>query len=145
MLPLLTENAEILWQVTRGSGILKIGSPPPTHGKITTSLADCGTAGLGRGSLEATPSLNGNVLDRVPYYGSMGNVSCPPVLMHSQRLMVIPFVAGTGKSVLWYVNTSLFGPEKLCCLVVLPSSRTSTQCGDLAWRHWVFFTMTIGA
>src|SRR6266851_8998743 len=102
-------NTEIPWQVTTCSDIFGIGLLPLIHGEITTSPLTRGTAAPGLGLFKATPSLNGNGLDQVPYYGSMGNVSCPPVLMHSQRLMVIPCVAGAGKSVLWCVNSPIFG------------------------------------
>jgi hypothetical protein len=42
----------------------------------------------------------------------MGSVSYHPSLTFSQRLIVSPFVAGAGKSVVWYVNPSvLLSPE----------------------------------
>ena len=51
----------------------------------------------------------------------MGNVSYRPVLALLQTLMVFPFVAGAGKSVLWYANDnpSVFHIGDLCCWPVL--------------------------
>ena len=55
----------------------------------------------------------------------MGSVSYFPSLTLSQRLIVSSFVAGAGKSVVWYVNPSIFlCPE----LTVLASS---TIIGDI--------------
>ena len=76
-------------QVTMCSNIFEIGSLPPIHGKITTSLADRGTAGLGCGSFKVTRCQNGGHPD--PFDGSMGNVSCRPALILLQRLMDFPF------------------------------------------------------
>jgi hypothetical protein len=87
---------EIVWQVTSCSKIFEIGSLPPIHGKITTLPVGLGTLGPGRGSFKATCSQNGRPLDQIPFYGSMGNVSCRPALTHS-RLMVFPFRSGRRK------------------------------------------------
>jgi hypothetical protein len=117
----LPGSAEIVWQVTSCRGIFEAGSPPQIHGKITTSPVDHGTKRPGRGLLTARHSQNGNLLDRVPSCGLMGNVSHYLALTLSQTLMVFPFVAGAGKSVLWYANVipSEFHPGDLCCWPVL--------------------------
>ena len=101
-------SAKILSQVTSCGGIFDVGSPPLIHGKITTLPSNCDKTRQARGSLMAIHSRNGKHQDQVPSYGYMGNVSCHPALTLSQRLMVLPFVAGCGKSVLWYVNCPIF-------------------------------------
>ena len=84
--------------------IFEAGSPLRIHGKITTLPADRGTKRPDRGLLTARSSQNGKLLGRVPFYGLMGNVSSRPALTFSQTLIVFPFIAGAGKSVLWYAN-----------------------------------------
>jgi hypothetical protein len=46
----------------------------------------------------------------------MANVSLCPVFALSQRLTISPFVAGTGKSVIWYVDPSIFLSRELTVL-----------------------------
>jgi len=106
--PVLTGSAEIVWQVPSCRKIFEAGSPPRIHGKITTSPADHDTRRPGCGLLTARHSQNGNLPDRVPSYGLTGNVSYRPALTLLQSLIVCPFVAGAGKSVLWYANVSLY-------------------------------------
>ena len=75
MWPLLIRSAENSWQVRSCREILTLGSPPLTHGKITTLHVNCITRGPQHGSFKAERSQNGKHLDRVPFYGYMGNVS----------------------------------------------------------------------
>ena len=83
--------------------ISEAGSPPRIHGGITISPVNHGTERPGRGLLTARHSQNGKLVDRVPSYGLMGSVSYRLALTYSQTL-IVPFVAGAGKSVLWYAN-----------------------------------------
>ena len=136
-LTLLTGSTEIGWQVTNYREIFEIGSLPLTHPKITTLLASRTTKGRRRGSSKATFSRNGKHPDRVPFCGSMGNVSCLLVLMLSQKLMVSILVAGSGKSVFWHVKIKSlhFCLENLRCLPVPQSSRRSKQYGNVGLHH----------
>jgi hypothetical protein len=109
---LLTGITEIVFQVTNCGKIFEVGSLLPIHGKITTSLASRDRAGPEHGSFKGTQSLNGNHPDETACYGSMANVSYRPAPFLSQKLMPFPFVAGAGKSVLWYVAFD-FDFEKL--------------------------------
>jgi hypothetical protein len=103
----MTEITEIVWQVTSCGEISKFGSHPLIHGKTTISPVDHGTVEQGHGSFKRRYSWSGKNPDRVPFCGSMANVSRPSTY---------PFVgtdgfsllAGSGKSVLWYVNPSIF-------------------------------------
>jgi hypothetical protein len=104
----LTVITEIVLQVTSCREIFEVGCLHLIHGKISTSPMNRGTAGPGHGSLKVTQSQNGKNPDRVHYYGFMGNVGRHPVLALSQTLMVFPFIAGAGKSVLWCVEPSIF-------------------------------------
>src|SRR5579863_4354088 len=83
---MITGITEIIWQVTSCGEIFNGGSHPPIHGRITTSHADCDTAGPGSGSFNGTPSRNGRHPDQVPFCGYMANVSCRPTLTLLQRL-----------------------------------------------------------
>ena len=85
------------------------------RGKITTLPAVRGTAGLGRGLSKVTRSRDGKYPDPVPFYGFMGNVSRRLALL-SRRLIAFQFIAGAGKSVLWYINLSMYSPPKLTFL-----------------------------
>ena len=52
--------------------------------------------------------------------------------MLSQRLMVLPLVAGAGKSVLWYVNFWIFLPRELTVAVsstIIKEIDTMRECG----------------
>jgi hypothetical protein len=92
----------VAWQVPScRENLFEAGSPPRTHGKITTSPVDHGTKRSGHGLLTARYSRNGKRLDKVPSFGLMGNVSYHPALTFLRTLIVFPFVAGAGKSVLW--------------------------------------------
>ncbi len=71
-------------------------------------LADCTTKGPQRGSLKATRSQNGNHPVRVRFCGSTGNVSRRTALSFVKIDSSSRFVAGAGKSVLWYVSLPLF-------------------------------------
>jgi hypothetical protein len=103
-----TVITEIVLQVTSYRKVFEVGCLPLIRGKISTSPMNRSTAGRGHGSLKVTRSRNGKNPDRVHYYGSMGNVGHHPALTLSQRLMVFPFLAGAGKSVLWCVEPSIF-------------------------------------
>jgi len=96
--------------------IFELGSHPLTRGKITTSPANPGTPRLGHGSLRAALSPNGRNLDEVLSCGSMENVSYSLALSLLQILMVIAFVAGAGKSVIWYVKPAIFSSQRLTVL-----------------------------
>jgi len=117
----------IVWQVPNCRETFEAGSPPQIHGKITTLPVGHGTKRPGRGLSTARHSQNGKLLDQLPSYGLMGNVSYRPALTFSQILMVFPFVAGSGKSVLWYVdiNPSVFHLGDLRCWPVLQLSKIS--------------------
>ena len=88
--------AELVWKMTSYGETLKFGSHPLTHGRITISHADCGTAGPGSGSFNGTRSQNGKHPDQVPFCGYMANVGCDPALTLLRRLMVSP-PSGVGK------------------------------------------------
>src|SRR6266851_442602 len=93
-LALLPGSAEIVWQVTSYREIFDVGSLLLIHGKITILRSDRGTAGRRHGSFKATYSRNGKYPERVPSYGSTGNVSCHPAFNSSQRLMDFPLRSG---------------------------------------------------
>jgi len=139
-------STEIIWQVPSYSEIFKAGSPPRIHGKFTTSPADHGTKRQGPGLLRARDSQNGRLLEQVPSYGLMGNVSYRSALTFSQTLIVFPFEAGTGKSVLWYanVNPPVFHLGDSHCWSVRRSSKTSRQCGSLGVHHSLCISTTSG-
>jgi len=80
MLPLLSEDAEITWQVINYCKTSEIGSPLPILGKITISPAIRAMKGQQRGLFRAIPSRNGNHPDQVLYSGYMGNVGPCPTL-----------------------------------------------------------------
>jgi hypothetical protein len=63
--------------VTGSRKIFKVGCHHLIHGKTTILRVDHDTPEQQRGLSEATPSRNGNCLDRVRFYGFMGNVSPP--------------------------------------------------------------------
>ena len=134
----------MLCQVTNYWIICKGGSLPPILGKTSTSRANHDTATPGCGLLRETHSPNGRIRVRARCYGSMGNVSCRPALTSSQRLMPFPVLAGAGKSVLWYVDLSIFLSWGLTIWLVPPSSRISRLCRNLGSRHLRYFTMTSG-
>src|SRR6266851_937659 len=89
-LALLRGSAEIVWQVTSYREISDVGSLLLIHGKITILPSNRGTAGRRHGSFKARYSRNGKYPERVPSYGSMGNVRCHPGFNPSERLMVFP-------------------------------------------------------
>jgi hypothetical protein len=67
--------------------------------------------GLGSGLLEVVCSQNGKDLGRVPYSGYMGNVSrlpTTPTLSQTDGLPIYAFVAGVGKTVIWYTILLVF-------------------------------------
>ena len=102
----------IFWQVSSSSEIFAIGSllwvcVPPIRGNFTAAHVDHGTMGPVYGSDKVERSQNGRHLDRVRSYGFMENASCYPTVALSQTLMVSHFVAGSGKTVLWYVDRSI--------------------------------------
>ena len=143
---MLPGSADIVWQVPSCGEIFNAGSPPQIHGKITSSPADHGTKRPGRGLLRARNSQNGKLLDLVPSYGLMGKVSYHPVLTFLRALIVFPFIAGAGKSVLWYANVipSVFRLRDLRCWPVLQLSKTSKECGNLGTHHLLCISMTLG-
>ena len=99
---LMVVHCLVVWQVPScRENQFEAGSPPRTHGKITTSPVDHGTKRLGHGLLKARHSRNGKLLNKVPFFGLMGNVSDHSVLAFLRTLIDFPFVAGAGKSVLW--------------------------------------------
>jgi hypothetical protein len=101
-------NIEIGRQVTSCREIFEIGSLRLIHGKITKFPTNRASKGPQHGSFKETRSRNGKRRDQIRFCGSMGNVSCRLVLALSQRLIASPSVAGSGKSVLWYVVNSIF-------------------------------------
>src|SRR5579863_931422 len=71
------------------------------------------------------------------------SVSAQPHLLCHTDAEGFTFLAGAGKSVLWYAN-SLSGYlclENLQCLPVPQSSRRSKPCVNLATHHWQYITM----
>jgi hypothetical protein len=92
----ITESgrAEIVWQVTNYGMIFIAGSHPLIHGKVSISPANHGTPTPGRGSLVVPHFQNGKNLGRVPFSGSMANVSDCSALRLSQILMASPFYSG---------------------------------------------------
>ena len=99
--------------MTSCRGISNVGSHPLIRGKITTSPTDRGTAEPGSGSFKGTRSLNGRNQERALFYGSMANVSCRPCGHSFVEADGLPFLAGSGKSVLWYVNLRTFSFREL--------------------------------
>jgi len=95
MSALLIARTKIGWQVTSCREIFEIGFPPLIPGKTTTLPANRATKEPRCGSFEATHSRNGKHRDRVPFFGSMENVSCRAELL--QRLIGFPFVSGRRK------------------------------------------------
>ena len=91
---MLTGITEVVSQVTRYNKIFEVGSVHLIHRKITILLVNRDTPERRRGLLKTAPSWNGNCLDQVLFYGSMGNVS-PPILILLQGLMV--FVPDSGR------------------------------------------------
>jgi hypothetical protein len=57
----------------------------------------------------------------------------------------IDFVAGSGKSILWYVHFLMYSFLALNDLQALQLSRTSTACARPDWPHWgsIFSTLAI--
>jgi len=100
----LPGSAKIGCQVPSCREIFEAGSPLQIHGTITTLPADHGTKRPGHGLSTAQHSQNGKPLDQVPSCGLMGNVSYRLALTFLQTLIVFPFIAGAGKSVLWYAD-----------------------------------------
>ena len=86
-------TTEIVWKVTSCSKIFKVGSLCLIHGRITISPANHDTPGPQRGSFMVRRSRNGNRVDRVPFYGFMGNVCCRLALRlrFHRKLMVLLF------------------------------------------------------
>jgi hypothetical protein len=108
MSPLLNENAEIVLQATSWQKIFEVGSLHLIHGKTRMRSANCGTLGLRRGFSMAKRSRIGNRPSRVIFFRSVENVRCCPFDSYASADGFSPFVAGAGKSVLWYVNFSIF-------------------------------------
>jgi hypothetical protein len=97
-------KAESVWQEKNGNKTFEAGYLPLTRGKIIISHLNRATAGLPRGSSKATHSPNGNRPDRVLFCGFMANVCCHQDLMSSRTLIGFLLIAGSGKSVLSYVE-----------------------------------------
>ena len=96
--------------------------------------ANRNTKGPRNGSSKVTRSWNGRHPDRVPYSGSMGNVSCHTALTFWQRFEIpfLFFVAGAGKSVIWYVNPQILlsqAPELLGSSRVIQEVEAMRKCG----------------
>jgi hypothetical protein len=81
----ISENTEIVWQVTSYSKMLEFGSLPQIHGKPTMPPASCAMLGQHRGLSRATSYRNGNLRDRALFCGSMANVR----LLSSPVLFII--------------------------------------------------------
>ena len=97
--------------MTKYTKIFEAGCLPPTHGEIITSPADRAIVGQESGSLKAVFYQNGKDLGLVPYSGYTGNVSrLPATLTPSQAdgFAISTSVAGSGKSVIWYVIPLVF-------------------------------------
>ncbi len=77
--------------------IFEIGSLPLIHGRITTLPVNRTSKGPRRGLFKATCSLNGKHPNGAPFFGSMGNVSCLPVLIRPERLMFFRLPSGRRK------------------------------------------------
>ena len=88
-LPFPIGVTEVVPQVTSYSKIFEAGSLHPIHGKTIISPVNRDMQEQQHGLSKATPSLNGNRLVQVPFYGFMENVS-PRTRPVSQRLMVFP-------------------------------------------------------
>ena len=101
--------------MTNCDKIFKVGSFQQIHGGIITELVNHATRGLGRGSSKVTPSRDGSGSGQVLFYGFMENVCCRQLL-----LFVVTdgfsFVAGAGKSVLWYVHLLTAFVSKTYCV-----------------------------
>ena len=98
--------------MTGSKKIFEVGCLHLIRGKITTLRVDHDTPERQRGLLEATPSRNGNRLDQAHFYGFMGNVSLQPLdLAATDSFPLPPMIAGAGKSILWYVDPSIYHLE----------------------------------
>ena len=90
-----------LLQVINYEKRFRDGFLPQIHRSITTPHVKPITMGPLRGSLKAIPTMNGR--RQALSYGPMEvvcfSINAPPTL-----LMISDFVAGSGKSVLWWVT-----------------------------------------
>jgi hypothetical protein len=127
---------EIVWQVTTYSKIFSKWLSPPDPWKNHNMPANHATAGLQRGSFRATRSQNGKrPRPGFPSMGSWETSVNAQLLRFLQRLKFFLFVAGAGKSVLWYVKLLIFPSRNLSCWPAPQSSRTLMPCGKLGSRH----------
>jgi hypothetical protein len=97
-----------IWQVTSSAKTFRDGSLHLIRGKITTSPARCGTMVLPRGLYKAMSFQNGSHPKQVPFYGFMANVGSFLAKALSLRLTVFSPLAGSGKSILWYVDPTKY-------------------------------------
>ena len=92
-----------------------IGFHLQTPGKIITSHVVLAKAEQEHGGLKVKLMPNGSILVLVHCYGFTGNVSIshrcfPPNLIHT------PFIAGAGKSVIWYDGFAIVNAHRLMLL-----------------------------
>src|SRR5712691_10653333 len=88
MLPLLSEDVEIAFQVINYCKIFEIGSPLPILGKVTTWPAIRAMKGQRRGSFTAIRTRNGNHPGQALFSGYTGKVSRCPALYLPPMLTV---------------------------------------------------------
>jgi len=97
------------------------------------------TVGRLHGLRKDMPSNSGNPL--APFCGSTAYVSMTPSCL-LLLLMVSDILAGSGKSILWYVSPQLFVISCSHFSTAQPSSKTSDTCVRLDYQHLQFSTLT---
>jgi hypothetical protein len=97
----LTMEPYTFFQGTNCGSVLTIGSPHRTPQQTTTSLVVLITRKRRRGFSRAGSIRNGS--QQAPCFGSMENV-CPAVFLISPVLIPSCLSAGSGKSVIWFVD-----------------------------------------
>ena len=120
------------------------GSPHQIHPRIITLPVVIITREPQLGSFKAGYIRNGN--RHLRFSGSMGNVS-----LYSTPYLTLPddisFIAGAGKSILWFVNPLLL-LSKLTDVVhnfpVLQSSEISKSSATPVKPQWLIFISTFG-
>src|SRR5260221_11885335 len=94
-------------QVKKWGETFELGALLQILGRITTLHAILNTAELGDGGFMVKLTQSGNSLAQVHSCGYMGSVSVCAVIIFPQ-LTIFTFAAGSGKSILWYINLFMF-------------------------------------
>jgi hypothetical protein len=105
MIPPFTKNAETTEQVTNCDGTFENGSHRRIHGKTTTLDVKLIMMEQPGGSSKVPLSQNGDLLALC--CGFMENV-CFSYFQPSTEADILYLVAGSGKTILWYINSLIF-------------------------------------